>query len=70
MEFTMGEPLPMRIPATTPPVKDDHIDIGVWPNGWRFMRETDRLRFERLSDGEQAEYRRLFEGQAKALAER
>lgn len=69
-EFTESSPLPMRYPATEPPVKGDHIDIGVWPNGWRFMTTSDRLRFERMSEAEQTSYRRSFDLQGEAIAER
>jgi hypothetical protein len=68
--FTETSPLPMRFPATTPPVKGDHIDIGVWPNGWRFLAPRDAERFNRLTESDRATYRSAFDGQAAALAER
>jgi hypothetical protein len=67
--FTESAPLPMRIPATTPPVAGDHIDIGVWPNGWRFMADRDAARFARLTPTERETYRSMFDRQAAALAE-
>jgi hypothetical protein len=68
--YDSENPLPMRFPATNPPTAGDHIDIGVWPGGWRFMRNADRERFEDLSEAEQAEQRRAFDLTAKALDER
>jgi hypothetical protein len=70
MQFNEEQPLPMRIPVSDPPVAGDHVDIGVWPGGWRFMRDADRERFERLSTDDQALYLSVFEGQAAALADR
>ena len=72
-EFTESNPLPMRIPATHPPVAGDHIDVGVWPGGWRFLTQRDRLRFDALdaADGiSQSMMRGIFDAQAAALAER
>lgn len=68
--YSAINPLPVRFPATHPPVKGDHIDIGVWPNGWQFMTQRDRIRFEQLPEDERAQYRSAFEGQASALADR
>jgi hypothetical protein len=68
--FTESNPLPMRYPATTPPVAGDHVDIGVWPNGWRFITDADRARFERMDADRQAEFRRAFDAQATAITER
>jgi hypothetical protein len=68
--FTSAAPLPMRFPATNPPVAGDHIDIGVWPNGWRFMTTRDRIRFDQLPADVQAEYRSAFDAQGRELARR
>lgn len=65
--FTSENPLPMRFPATNPPIAGDFIDIEVWPGGWRFMLGSDRARFERLSIDEQAEQRAAFDLTAAAL---
>lgn len=63
--YTEHSPLPMRFPATTPPVAGDHIDVYVWPGGWRFIRSQDRDRFEALPQAEQNEYLAAFDGCAE-----
>lgn len=71
--YTESNPLPMRFPATNPPVAGDHVDIGVWAGGWRFMTDADRARFEAMpvaGDHGQDAHRRAFEGQARELAGR
>lgn len=70
MKFSEENPLPIRHPVTDPPVKGEHVDIGVWPDGWRFLTSSDRARFERLSDDEQALYRRAFDQLRDGLADR
>lgn len=67
--YTESNPLPMRIPATDPPVKGDHVDIGVWAGGWRYMTDADRMRHERMPAEDRATYARVFEDQGAAMAE-
>ena len=58
-------PLPMRFPATRPPIAGDHIDVTITPEGWSFITTADRERFEALPAGERLELRRAFAGQVE-----
>lgn len=68
--YSSSNPLPMRFPATNPPVKGDHIDIGVWPEGWRFMRLQDRQRWEALPADDREMFQAAFDRASEQLAAR
>ena len=65
--YSALNPLPMRFPATHPPIAGDHIDIGVWPDGWQFMTQRDRLRCEQLPEDEREMLMRAFDLAAREL---
>lgn len=66
--YSSSNPLPMRFPATHPPIAGDHIDIGVWPNGWRFLQERDRERWEALPADDREMLQVAFDRTSEELA--
>lgn len=43
----------------------EYIDTTISPDGWSFMRESDRVTFETMPVADRLEYRRGFEGQVE-----
>lgn len=62
-------PLPMRFPATKPPVEGDHIDVQIDREGWSFKTPAGRERFLSLSSADRLELRKAFEAQVELAKE-
>ena len=66
--FTEDRPLPMRWPVPpTPTTSGGHIDIGLWPGGWKFLTQQDREAFEALRPDDRMAYARAFEDAAATV---